>query len=93
MATGPSPYVATAPRVDQQASESSAVLDAGGVEDPPQTAHRVSIVEKGSFARAVCDTCDWQGPARRARGFAAGDIEEHRLLAGRPVTVDLRDPA
>jgi hypothetical protein len=79
MATVPSPYVATAPHADQPSV--------------PAAEHEATIVEKGSFARAVCATCDWRGPARRARAFAAGDIEEHRLLAGQPDTIDLRDPA
>jgi hypothetical protein len=57
----------------------------------PEPEHRAEVVESGSFARAVCTTCDWRGPGRRARAFAVTDIEEHLLLGGAPVTVDLRD--
>jgi hypothetical protein len=57
----------------------------------PAPEHRAEVVETGSFARAVCTTCDWHGPGRRARAFAVTDIEEHLLLGGAPSTVDLRD--
>jgi hypothetical protein len=58
----------------------------------PAPEHRAEVIETGSFARAVCTTCDWRGPGRRARAFALTDIEEHLLLGGgAPETVDLRD--
>ncbi len=65
--------------------------------DPSQTVrtsatavHETSIAERGSFARASCATCGWSGPARRARAYAAVDIEEHRLLTEQAVAV--REP-
>ncbi len=57
--------------------------------EPPE--HDVAVVEQRSFARAVCATCGWRGPGRRARAFAVADIEEHRLLGSAAVTIDLRD--
>ncbi|WP_443071749.1 hypothetical protein [Streptomyces sp. NBC_01477] len=38
--------------------------------------HRTSVVERGSFAGALC-TCGWKGPARRARDRARRDAREH----------------
>jgi hypothetical protein len=49
--------------------------------EPPAAAHAVAVVEERSFARAVCRTCGWRGPGRRARAVAVSDIEEHHLLA------------
>ncbi len=52
--------------------------DAGSEPDPvPETRHTGTIVESGSFARAVCATCGWSGPARRARAFATTDLDGH----------------
>jgi hypothetical protein len=79
-------YAQTAQRVVAPGDPS---IDAPTGPDPAE--HDATVVERGSFARAVCTTCDWHGPARRARAYATADIEEHRLLGATPLTVDLRD--
>jgi hypothetical protein len=58
------------------------------VETAAPVVHDTTISEQGSFTRASCRSCGWSGPARRARSFAAVDVEEHRLLTG--AAVDLR---
>ena len=37
----------------------------------------VSTREEGSFTFGYCKSCNWVGPARRARGKARGDAEAH----------------
>jgi hypothetical protein len=59
------------------------------VETAAPVVHDTTITENGSFTRAACRTCGWSGPARRARSFAAVDVEEHGLLT-EPV-VDVRE--
>lgn len=43
---------------------------------PLGDAHHTSVIERGSFAVALC-SCGWQGPARRARDRARRDADEH----------------
>ncbi|MFJ5801139.1 hypothetical protein [Streptomyces decoyicus] len=43
---------------------------------PDRVLHATSTVESGSFCTARC-TCDWRGPARRARSQARTDAERH----------------
>jgi hypothetical protein len=38
--------------------------------------HHTSVVERGSFATALC-ACGWKGPARRARDRARLDAQDH----------------
>jgi hypothetical protein len=81
-----------APRPSSYADRSPELAaPAPAVGPEPGPGHVAEVIESGSFARAVCTTCDWRGPARRARAFAVTDIEEHLLLGGTPVTVDVRD--
>jgi hypothetical protein len=85
-----------APRTASYAQTAPRVVAPGDIQTEPAAGpdpadHDAAVVESGSFARAVCTTCDWRGPARRARAFATTDIEEHRLLGGAPAAVDLRD--
>jgi hypothetical protein len=80
-----------APRPSSYADRSPELAAPATPVPVPVPVHRAEVVETGSFARAACTTCDWRGPARRARAFAVTDIEEHLLLGGAPVTVDLRD--
>ena len=49
--------------------------DAGVAEAP------VRVVERGSFAVALCD-CGWSGPGRRSRKRARADAEEHLAHKG-----------
>ena len=39
--------------------------------DPP------AVLEKGSFTFGYCKSCDWTGPARRARDKAVRDAVRH----------------
>ncbi len=59
------------------------------VETAAPVVHETAVIETGAFTRASCRTCGWVGPARRARAFAAVDVEEHQFLAGAPI--DLRE--
>ncbi|GAA1885441.1 hypothetical protein GCM10009814_14330 [Lapillicoccus jejuensis] len=36
-----------------------------------------AVVEKGSFTFGYCKSCDWTGPARRARDKAVRDAVRH----------------
>jgi hypothetical protein len=38
---------------------------------------QVSVREDGSFTFGFCKSCNWVGPARRARGKARRDAETH----------------
>ncbi|MFE9424404.1 hypothetical protein ACFYNO_15710 [Kitasatospora sp. NPDC006697] len=48
---------------------------------PPPAGHRAVVVERGSFAHAVCD-CGWFAPARRSRDKARRDVAEHLAESG-----------
>lgn len=37
----------------------------------------VAVREEGSFTFGYCKSCNWVGPARRARGKARRDVEGH----------------
>lgn len=37
----------------------------------------VATREEGSFTFGYCKSCNWVGPARRARGKAARDADDH----------------
>jgi hypothetical protein len=39
-------------------------------------AHRTAVVEKGSFATALC-SCGWSAPARRSRDKSRKDADAH----------------
>ncbi|WP_168581191.1 hypothetical protein [Gephyromycinifex aptenodytis] len=58
-----------------------AAAESGGHAEPAQdtSGGPVAVIETGSFARAKCTGCGWQGPGRRARSGAAGDAELHQL--------------
>ncbi|SDP44375.1 hypothetical protein SAMN04489867_2477 [Pedococcus dokdonensis] len=43
------------------------------MEDPAAVVTR----EEGSFTFGYCKSCNWVGPARRARGKARRDVEAH----------------
>jgi hypothetical protein len=87
----PSSYADRSPELAAPAAPAPAPAPVPVPVPVPVPLHRAEVVESGSFARAVCTTCDWRGPGRRARAFAVTDVEEHLLLGGAPVTVDLRD--
>jgi hypothetical protein len=40
-------------------------------------AESVAVREEGSFTFGYCKSCNWVGAARRARGKARRDAEEH----------------
>ena len=42
-----------------------------------QVEKSVSVREDGSFTFGFCKSCNWVGPARRARGKARRDAEAH----------------
>jgi hypothetical protein len=42
-----------------------------------QVEEQVSVREDGSFTFGFCKSCNWVGPARRARGKARRDAEGH----------------
>ena len=42
-----------------------------------QVEQPVSVREDGSFTFGFCKSCNWVGPARRARGKARRDAEAH----------------
>jgi len=69
------PVEATGTSADQVSH--SPVID---LRDAPQVdpdAHRVEVVDVAAFARAVCLSCRWTGPARRSRAVAAQDAQGH----------------
>ena len=78
-------------RPEQHEQHDPAAARTARQHDARQHEHDAAVVEQRSFARAVCATCGWRGPGRRARAFAVADIEEHRLLGSAAVTIDLRE--
>ncbi|HTY72484.1 MAG TPA: hypothetical protein VMI11_08675 [Actinomycetes bacterium] len=49
----------------------------------PAGGHVLSVNDEGSFTVARC-TCGWRSFARRSRGVARREAEDHRLLYAAP---------
>ncbi|WP_280719153.1 hypothetical protein [Kitasatospora sp. MAP5-34] len=50
----------------------------------PESVHRVTIEERGSFCFATC-SCGWFAPGRRSRDRSRRDASEHLAQEGQDV--------